>query len=146
MKGHKDIKGNEAADKLSKEASILGHESEGVVTPAGLRAWARRVRAEARGGAGEGILPWHRRAVSAYTWCITERGPQKKWLNHIKKADTPECDCQQLQTGQHLAEECNRLADARKTVRNELKAWKTRHILKPLEKEKKGPVEPRKGM
>ena len=50
VKGHKDIEGNEMADKLSKRASILGHESEGVVTPAGLRAWARRVRAEARGG------------------------------------------------------------------------------------------------
>ena len=49
VKGHKDIKGNEKADKLSKETSILGHESEGVVTPAGLQAWARRVRAEARG-------------------------------------------------------------------------------------------------
>ena len=48
VKGHKDIKGNEMADKISKHASILGHESEGAVTPAGLRAWARRVRVEAR--------------------------------------------------------------------------------------------------
>ena len=44
VKGHKDIKGNEKANKLSKETSILGHESEGVVTPAGLRAWAKRER------------------------------------------------------------------------------------------------------
>ena len=145
VKGHKDIKGNEAADKLSKETSILGHESEGVVTLAGLRAWARRIRAEAR-GTGEGILTWHRRAISAYTWCITERGPQKKWLHHVKKADTPECTCQQPQMGQHLVEECNSLADARKPVRKEeeLGAWKTRHILKPPEKKKKGPVEPGK--
>ena len=28
-KDHKGIKGNEGADKLSGEASILGHESEG---------------------------------------------------------------------------------------------------------------------
>ena len=47
VKGHEDIKGNELADKISKHTSILGHESEGVVTPAGLRAWARRERAEA---------------------------------------------------------------------------------------------------
>ena len=94
VKGHKDIKGNEKADKLSsKETSILGHESEGVVTPAGLRAWARRVGAEARGGNGEGILGWHCRALSAYTWCITEKGPQRNWLYHIKKADTSECVC-----------------------------------------------------
>ena len=62
VKGHKDIKGNEAADKLSKQASILGHESEGVVTPAGLRACARRERAKARGadcwgGAGKHCPP-----------------------------------------------------------------------------------------
>ena len=143
VKGHKDIEGNEAADKLSKETSILGHEAEGVVTPAGLRAWARRERAAARGGTGEGILQWHRRAISAYTWCITERGPQRKWLHHVKKANTTECDCHQLQTGQHLVEECNMLVDARKPVeRDELGAWKTRHILKPPEKKKKGPVEP----
>ena len=67
VKGHKDIKGNEAADKLSKQASILGHESEGVVTPASLRAWARRVRAEYRGGNGNGLLGWCRKALSAYT-------------------------------------------------------------------------------
>ena len=49
VKGHKDIKGNELTDKISEHASILGHELEGVVIPAGLRAWARRERAEARG-------------------------------------------------------------------------------------------------
>ena len=38
VKGHKEIKGNEVAENISKQASILGHESEGVVTPAGLRA------------------------------------------------------------------------------------------------------------
>ena len=42
-------------------------------------------------------------------------------------------------------EECNLLADARKPVeRDDLGAWKTRHILKPPEKKKKGPVEPGK--
>ena len=67
VKGHKGIEGNEEADSLCRVASILGHESEGVVTPAGLRAWSRRVRAEARGGSGEGILGWSRKAISAYT-------------------------------------------------------------------------------
>ena len=39
---------------------------------AGLRTWSKCVRAEARGGGGEGILRWHRRAISAYTWCVTD--------------------------------------------------------------------------
>ena len=66
----------------------------------------------------------------------------------FKKADTPECDCQhpqQQQTGQHLVEECSLLADARKPVeREEMCAWKTRHIHKKPAKKKKGPVEPEK--
>ena len=116
VKGHKGIEGNEKVDKLSKAASILGNESEGVVTPAGLRAWSKRVRAEARGGSGEGILGWHRKAVSAYTWCLTEKGPQAKWLHKVKKADSPECRCHQEQTGRHIVEECNLLTEARGLV------------------------------
>ena len=32
VKGHKDIKGNEEADRISRETSILWHETEEVVT------------------------------------------------------------------------------------------------------------------
>ena len=39
-----------AANRLSQEAFILSHGPEGVVTPAGLRAWSKCVRAEVRGG------------------------------------------------------------------------------------------------
>ena len=122
VKGHKGIERNEKADKLCREALILGHESEGVVTPAGLRAWSRRVRAEARGGNGEGILGWSRKAISAYTWCVTEKGPQRKWLHKIKKKDTPGCPCHRdqeqppEQSGEHLVEGCRLLAEARELV------------------------------
>ena len=51
VKRHNDIKRNEETDWLSERASILGYESEGTVTPVGLKAWARRARAEARWGA-----------------------------------------------------------------------------------------------
>src|SRR5258706_8313252 len=110
VKGHKDIKGNELADKLSKHSSILGHESEGVVTPAGLKAWARQVRAEARGGGNSnGLLGWCRKALSAYTWCRTNKGPQNEWLLKIKKSDTDECVCGKTMTGTHVVEECPEL-------------------------------------
>ena len=66
VKGHKDIMGNKEAYRLSKQTSILGRESEGIVTPAGLRAWSRILRAEAR-GSGNGLLGWGRKALSAYT-------------------------------------------------------------------------------
>ena len=139
IKGHKGIQGNEKADKLCREASILGHESEGVVTPAGLRAWSKRVRAEARGGSGEGILRWHRKVISAYIWCVTEKGPQRKWLHRIKKSDTPDCDCHQEQTGRHLVEGSKLLAEARGLVeREDMREWKTRHSRD--KKKKKGDV------
>lgn len=67
VKAHKGIAGNEEADKLCRETSILGHESEGVVTPAGLSPWSKRVRVEARGGSRERILGWHPRAITAST-------------------------------------------------------------------------------
>ena len=74
VKSYKEIRGNEEADRLSKEASILGHKSEGVVTSDGLRAWSKRVRgAKVREERGEEILGWHCRAVSAYTWCVTDK-------------------------------------------------------------------------
>ena len=91
------------------------------------------MRAEARGGCGEGILGWHRRAISAYTWCVTDKGPltdkgpQRKWLHKIGKEDTPDCRCNQSQqTGEHLVAGCSFLAEARKTVeRKEMNEWGT---------------------
>ena len=113
-----------------------------------LRAWSRRVRAEARGGSWGGILGWHHRAVSAYTWCVTGKGPQRKWLHKIKKSDTPVCHCHkeyqehpQEQSGEHLVEGCQLLAEARRPVeRDELRVWGSRHA----HKKGKGPVEPEK--
>ena len=113
VKGHKDIKGNEEADRLSKRASILGHESEGILTPAGLRAWSRRVRAEARGGNGNGLLGWRRKALSEYTWCLSDKGPQSGWLLKIGKADPDKCRCGEVMTGTHVVEECPELGERR---------------------------------
>ena len=84
------------ADKISNHASILGHESERVVTPAGLKAWARGEGAEARGGELEwpaGVVQ-EGMALSAYTWCRTNKGPQNEWLFKIGKADSDRCKCE----------------------------------------------------
>ena len=107
------------------------------------------VRAESRGGNGEGILGWSRKAISAYTWCVTERRPQRKWLHKIKKKGTPECHCHRdqeqppEQSGEHLVEGCRLLAEARELVkRKEMREWRTRQ---PTNRwKKKGPVEPEK--
>ena len=91
-------------------------------------------------GKGYLLLGWHRKAISAYTWCISEKG---KWLHKIKKGDTVECDCRQEQTGKHLAEGCELLAEARKLVeKEEIREWGTRHSRN--QKEKKAPVGPEK--
>ena len=135
VKAHKEVRGNEEADMLCKVASILGHESEGVVTPNGLRAWAKRERAEARGGVGEGILGWHRRAISAYAWCVMEKGPQRRWLHRIGKEKTPGCHChqQQKQSGRHIVEECPELIALRREVEEE---WWMCHLRLNRKKEK----------
>ena len=106
---------------------------------------------EVRGGTGEGILGWNRKAISAYTWCVMEKGPQQKWLHKIKKEDTPECQCghqdqQPEQSGEHLVERCSILAEARELVeRSEMREWRTRHSRnQPKDKEKKGPAGPEK--
>ena len=142
VKGHKGIDGNEEASKLCRETSILGHESEGVVTTAGLRAWSRRVRAEVRGGSGEGILGWNRKAISAYTWWVMEKGPQRSWLHKIKKKDTQECQCgHQEQSGEHLVDRCKLLEEERGRVEKEKRV----HVEGKTCAQKKGPVGPERG-
>ena len=61
--------------------------------PAGLRAWLGRVRAEARGGNGNDLLGWSRKALSSYTWCRSDKEPQNGWLHRIGKSDTDKCRC-----------------------------------------------------
>ena len=65
-----------------------------------------RARAEARGGNGNGLLGWCRKALSAYTWCRSEKGPQNTWLFRIDKADTDKCRCRAVMTDTHVVEEC----------------------------------------
>jgi len=53
---------------------------------------------------------WGKHALAACTWTRTNRGPQKAWLHHIGKAETPSCTCgHQTQDGDHLVFHCPRL-------------------------------------
>ena len=125
VKGHKGIKDKEEAHKLCREVSILGHGSEGVVTPAGLRAWSKRVRAEARGGGGGGILGWHRRAISAER-ATTEVAPQDTKRRH---SGMPYCCQIEEKSGGHTVEKCPILTEVRKKVeKEEMEGWWTRHL------------------
>ena len=63
-----------------------------------------------RGGNGNGLLGWCRKALSAYTWCRTSKGLQNEWLFKIKKMDTESCKCgSKTMTGTHVVEECPEL-------------------------------------
>ena len=62
-----------------------------------------------RGGSGNGLLGWCRKALSAYTWCRVNKGPQNEWLHRIGKADTDKCSCGEVMSGTHVVEECPEL-------------------------------------
>ena len=67
----------------------------------------RKSRGQERGN--NGLLGWCRKALSAYTWCRTNKGPQNEWLFKIKKADTDRCTCGERMTPTHVVEECPEL-------------------------------------
>ena len=60
---------------------------------------------------------WRRKALSAYTWMRTERGPQKGWLFRIRKTDSPACDCgEETQSGDHITFHCPTLQGIRTSL------------------------------
>ena len=101
------IKDNGEADKLCREASTLGHEFEWVVTLAGLRAWSKRVRAEAREGEGErdtGMASYGN--FSLHLVCHGEKAAAEV----APREDTPGCHCQmEKQSERHVVKSCTKL-------------------------------------
>ena len=67
---------------------------------------------KARGGNGNELLGWCRKALSVYTWCRTNQGPQTEWLFKFKKADTGKCKFGKTMTGTHVVEECGPVENA----------------------------------
>ena len=85
--------------------------------PAGLRAWARGVRAEARGGNGNGLLGWCRKALPAYTWCQSDT---ECMATQDRQGG---CKCGEVMTGTHVVEECSEI-DQWRPRRAVWKEWK----------------------
>ena len=89
--------------------SVAG--SPNITTFEGLRAYGKAIRREARSQATFGLgnkIRWSRRALSAYSWMRTNRGPQRQWLHHIRKIPSPNCDCSDAppQSGDHVVFSC----------------------------------------
>ena len=113
VRGHIGIAGNEKGDKRAEYESILGEISgtARTATEEGVRAISRATRKTHRQQPGFNArsCEWNRHALSAYTWTRTERGPQNKWLHHIKEVDSPACACGSAEeTGHRLVIECPR--------------------------------------
>ena len=85
VRSHIGIPGNEKADQATDWQSHLGPISAAptYATYEGLRAHGKAIRKELRAqpslGMGRRTL-WSRKALSAYTWMRTNRGPQLEWL------------------------------------------------------------------
>jgi len=111
IRSHIGIEGNSTADRLAELYSHLGEISlhPRTATHEGIRSVSRASRKQARTQPSFGVRrpDWHRHALSAYTWYRTEKGPQKAWLYHIKKAENPSCPCgHPLQTREHITFHC----------------------------------------
>jgi len=111
VRGHIGICGNEQVDKQAEFESILGtiSESSKIATEEGMKAISKATRKcfRQQPGFNPRTCEWNRQALSAYTWTRTERGPQNKWLHHIKKANSPLCStCGATETGHHMVFEC----------------------------------------
>lgn len=80
-----------------------------MITAEGIKAQVKRKNRKHRVKEGFGInrTAWGHRALAAYTWCRTNRGPQRSWLYHVgKKPDNlcPECGVEE--TGDHIVFQC----------------------------------------
>jgi len=104
-------------ERTSRPARLLrvhpGWDSEttGTATEEGIRAASRALRREQIYEKGYGLRrsDWHRRAVPAYTWFRTDRGPQKSWLHRIGKSADATCPCSSLvENGDHITFICPR--------------------------------------
>ena len=123
IRAHIGIAGNETADHRATFESHRGQigGERGIVTEGGVRQASRAARVEARSvttyGKGR-LVGWRRRALSAYTWMRTGKGPQREWLHRIRASDDPSCPCgATVQSGEHIVWHCHLHDEARRRNR-----------------------------
>ena len=83
---------NEEADELSKRASVFGHQSEGMITP------ACRLKYSVK------TLCWSRKRATTYSQLGTNKGALQSYRCKCWSAEDPECrHCgKAADTGKHL--------------------------------------------
>ena len=112
VRAHIGIKGNELADQRATFESHRGEITQGTrtATEGGIRRVTKEARAQERAVAGFGrgkAVGWKRRALAAYTWMRTGKGPQREWLHKIGKATDTSCPCgERIQSGEHIVWHC----------------------------------------
>ena len=123
VRAHIGIRGNELADQHATFHSHLGQiaGTGGTATEGGIQQLTKAARAESRSAPtyGKGRrVGWKRRALAAYTWFRTGKGPQLEWLHRIGKAADPTCHCgMAIQTDEHVVWECRLHTDERRRNR-----------------------------
>lgn len=102
VKAHIGVAGNEAVDKLVGETSAGGRGSPSNGQEEGNQT-------QGQGGFGTNRTAWSNRALAAYTWYRTNKGPQHSWLHRINKRPDHEClECGSEETGEHIVRRTER--------------------------------------
>ena len=107
VKGYSGVQGNEKADTAAKLRAYGGRVMQRVseVTPAGIRHDFPIHRKPKH-------LAWSRKAVKGLTYIVTDRGPLKRWLWIIGRAQDQTCECGEIQNAVHVRQ-CELVGDGR---------------------------------